>query len=123
MKLLSCLFLLTTATVFGQQHEYRTFRFSSAEMSRWLVSSTQTPADTRPRFHIWLRASDESVKGFRVTIRYKSGESIYAVTKVVENDHTNGALVQIPLPDDSAVVIGVTRGILREQESAELPIS
>ena len=119
----SLLLALVSAAAAVAQVEVQTGRISTAEMSRWIVSGSPSPADTRPRFNVWLRSRDESVRAFRVTVRYQSGGSTFAVTRIVANDTENGAIAQIPLPDDSAQVLSVTRGVLREQESADVPVN
>jgi hypothetical protein len=119
MKLL--LGLVLAAAAFGQV-ETKTFRFDTAEVSRWVSSASPSPADTRPRFHVWLRSTDPTIQGYRVTVRFRSGDSTTAATRIVANDAENGTIATFPLPDDSAVILSVTRGILREQDSADVPV-
>lgn len=122
MKLLSFL-LLSSLASFAASPEVATYRLSSSEVAKWTLPSSVGPADWRPIYGVWVRSEDQSIKAFRITLRYRTGATNHTEVHVVENNAANGQAYWFRLPEDSTAVTGLVVGALREQETTELPVN
>lgn len=107
----------------AQSIEVETHRVAGADAAKWSAPVAVGPVDTRDRFDVWVRAKDDRVLAFRVTVRYQVGQSVTAESRIAPNNIEHGAIVQIRLSDQSAQILSVTIGRLVEQESSDVPIS